>query len=538
MKFRIPKKTDFLWGVSFALPAVVFFRYAMRWSANIPWKDDYPIVLEFLNGFLGNGSLQHKLWLVVEQTNEHRIILIKLLALVQYVLLHEVNFKGLVFMGNLGYILFVYLLVFLAKKADFTNLQILPLPYILFSLTQYQNIVWAAAQVYYWSALFALFFLIALTRKNIFVVIGLYALNLGIIAGGLILYPIGLLFLLLEKRYRDLLVFFCASSILTGLYFFRYSSPEIYPSTASIFMHLDRLAEFFFVFLGNAALSSKLAIPLGILVVMLLGLIFYSAKEKQKLLYLCVLWILFTSAVVAISRNSLGIESAINSRYATYGLITWACTFLGVIYFLRVRGKEQAMLFVTRIMILASIFYFSLSIVRLEVSALLPREFDGKVSYMVTTLNQPDAPNYSLLIEAKKLGIFDYQKSLDLRHPVTSIPAEPAINSNISGVIDAMAGGHLSGWAVIPGLKTQDARISILLKDGTSIIKIPTYMVERPDISTVFKIPFMYDYSGYEAYLNAYAISARSDQLLGIMVENGKNTAISWQTVPAIQIGK
>ena len=538
MKFRLPKITELFWSAGFGLPAVIFFAYAMRWSANIPWKDDYPIVLEFLNGFLGNGTLLHKLWLLVEQTNEHRIILIKVLALLQYLFFHEVNFKGLVFLGNLGYIVFVYLLVILARKAHLSNWQVLPLPYILFSFTQYENFAWAAAQVYYWSALFSLLFIIALTRKNIFAVIGLYALNLGIIAGGLILFPIGALFLFMEKRWKDFLIFLAASAMITGLYFFRYSSPDVYPSTASIFMHLDRLAEYFFVFLGNASLSSRLGIPLGIIAFLLLGFILYHSHGRQKLLFLAVLWVLSTAAVVAISRNSLGVDQALRSRYAMYGLITWSCIFIGILDAANTQGKTRAGLLIGQIMLIAALTYFSLALVRMEVSAFMPRDFDGKLSDLVTTINDPNSPNYSVLMASKKLGIFDYQNSLALRHPVLTRQGEPISNSDFLGHIDGMNNGHISGWALIPGLKTEHSQAFILIKNSASYIIIPTYMLERPDVSTTYKAPFLYNYSGYEAYLNAYSIPESNNQVLGVMVANGIYTAIQWQATPIIDIGK
>ncbi len=83
----------------------------------------------------------------------------------------------------------------------------------------------------------------------------------------------------------------------------------------------------------------------------------------------------------------------------------------------------------------------------------------------------------------------------------------------------------------MPGVSSAGGRVSIVLRRAGEIIKLRTFEFPRPDVSEHFHADGLYDRSGFEAFLGAYTIPAGTYDL-GVMVENGGQTALHWEPVP------
>ncbi len=97
----------------------------------------------------------------------------------------------------------------------------------------------------------------------------------------------------------------------------------------------------------------------------------------------------------------------------------------------------------------------------------------------------------------------------------------------LKGNFDAVNGGYLRGWAFIPDLPSLESRIWIVLLNQTRAFKLQTIAEVRNDISRYAGVEALYDYSGFQVQLDSYALPPATYRL-GILVENGTQTALSW----------
>jgi hypothetical protein len=107
--------------------------------------------------------------------------------------------------------------------------------------------------------------------------------------------------------------------------------------------------------------------------------------------------------------------------------------------------------------------------------------------------------------------------------PATRFPSK-----GYEGNIDHYGQNKLAGWALIAGLEAQRGQAFVLLADDTYLWQVPTCKTQRPDVSVYYQqADGLYDGSGYEVYLGAYALPP-STYRLGILVENEGHQAATW----------
>ena len=127
------------------------------YSVNMPNWDDYDAILDWLNFNVTNHDAAKFFQILFSQATEHRIVFDRLVTLIYYYLFKSVNFSILTFLGLLGQLAILLLLLKIAFKSKFTLLELIPLPYMLFSLSQWELLSWAMASLsQYWQLFFAL----------------------------------------------------------------------------------------------------------------------------------------------------------------------------------------------------------------------------------------------------------------------------------------------------------------------------------------------------------------------------------------------
>jgi hypothetical protein len=523
------------WLVIFSLPFIIFVYHALRYSVNVPVIDDYTSVLSFLNSFVKAVSLRQEAGLIFAPVNEHRVLLLKGMILLDYWLEGKVSFRTLLLIGDIPYLLFTAAMMYVLYKRGLNKYQLIPIPYLLLSLITWMNMLHLTSQVFYWNALFALLMLIALPGRNIWLSCLLYPINIFTLGSGLVFYPLANGFLLIQKKWRELLLFFISSSVFTALYFFHLrSSPG---SLRSGFLHFDQVINAFFAFLGMAFFPARTAVLIGIVfAILLIGIIVFQFKEDEFLPLLS-LWIIGNALLVAAFRSGQGFgENYLTPRYYTFSLIAWVIVYVWGIEMIN-QIRQLAIHRFTSVFILIALFFYTFTLMNLTTGKLLEREKDTRITSLVAlaSSNNPEKyilhpnPSYALAVieTSRQLGVFDYvQTGHSLRYPVRTLNDIPVANSDFKGLIESNDGIHISGWAIIRGLSSEKSKIFVLLKDKQVIYQFETLGIERPDVSTS-----SYLYSGYEAYFAAYAIPPGSYDL-GIMVQNGDRLAIDWQQVP------
>ena len=88
--------------LSILLPIGIFFAVFFRFTVNAPINDDFSAILAFINSYISTPSFEHKMKLLLEQANEHRIVYDRIWTIISYKVFHAINFNFLSLIGNLS----------------------------------------------------------------------------------------------------------------------------------------------------------------------------------------------------------------------------------------------------------------------------------------------------------------------------------------------------------------------------------------------------------------------------------------------------
>ena len=128
------------------LPAIFYFAKLNEYALNLPYRDDYDAILQFLIDFK-HAHFMAKIGLLFSQHNEHRILSSNLIYAGYYSLFGHINFKALIIIGNAQLVvIFLTLLYFIRKCApEFWYIPGLLLSLCIFDINSYENLTWAMA---------------------------------------------------------------------------------------------------------------------------------------------------------------------------------------------------------------------------------------------------------------------------------------------------------------------------------------------------------------------------------------------------------
>lgn len=209
--------------VALAAPVLIYFSWVARVAVNIPFWDDFGLYLMFITKFKMTPAFWEKMELVVAVHNEHRLIFPRLVSLAQYYLSNELNFVALIFIGNLSLLVLCGLLWRHFVKQGLYYAYFIPVPYLLFSFSSWENMAWATcAMQHSFFMLFASATVLSLTSLGLQLGYGYLIFLLLACAtsgGGICLIPVVGLYLLCTKNWRNLLVFGLVALLLLGLYY-------------------------------------------------------------------------------------------------------------------------------------------------------------------------------------------------------------------------------------------------------------------------------------------------------------------------------
>jgi len=173
------------------IPAFVFFKVLNDNAVNVPILDDYDAILNFLHDFKA-ASFINKLVLLFSQHNEHRILHSRLLYISYYSLFGDINFRNIIFLGNLQLLpIFLVSIYFIRKTVDrYWSILSFIWALCIFDLNTYGNAITSMTAVQNYGVVMFFFitlFLYSLDRKYIipaavFQFVGIFSSGNGILA--------------------------------------------------------------------------------------------------------------------------------------------------------------------------------------------------------------------------------------------------------------------------------------------------------------------------------------------------------------------
>ena len=342
------------------VPIVLLFANICHYAVNVPRQDDYDAVLDFMNHFKPAGTAE-RLAMMLNQHNEHRIILTRLTFVTCYLLTGTVNFKVVIFIN------FFYLLLLFTAASYFVRKAlpmhwpwaVIVLSYCLFDLHGFENADFAmAGPQNYGVIMLFLGSLFCYTRARsgylpaaiLLQVLCIYSSGNGNIAAVFIV-----LCNLLMKDRRKIAASIGTLLVFAPLYYYHYGHQQ----TGFFTLEPGKVIPFFLHLLGGHY-GYKHGIASGSITLLLLALCLPPgsrlAVPPQARVLLCIAGFLLASiAITSIYRGNLARVLSTSSRYLIYPDLLTVILFIFLAFRLRSSLLLRPVLFVLTV---AAIFVY------------------------------------------------------------------------------------------------------------------------------------------------------------------------------------
>jgi hypothetical protein len=318
------------------LPVAAAYAILARFFTAVPLLDDYEQIFVFALQFARMPTLAGKFGLLLTtQVSAYKLVFEHLLAALQIVCFGHMNFAVLVWICNLTPAL-IFVLIWRHLDGDHAPargrlLFLLPASLLLFSLNWAETLDWAACGLQYQIVIFfslaALHFLVRPFGSGWSL---LAAVACGILAtsafpNGMLVWPVGVLFLLLQARSgHGLLLRLCGWSAgfavsLAG-YLYHYQRVGIVSKGT-----LPAKLLYAVMFCGSAIENMhhrpvpfiSVAVGLAVLAAFV-DAVRTEFYRRNPFVFYSTLWVLLTSLVVANARVGYGLNQSLSSRYKVY----------------------------------------------------------------------------------------------------------------------------------------------------------------------------------------------------------------------------
>jgi len=351
------RAVQLLVSLTLLIPVGIYFWVWDYYAVNIPKWDDHALKA-FLVEYIQAPGWAEKWQAIFRQHNEHRISVTRLITLLDYSVFGQLNFRRLMFYGNvslLGVVALWWTLLYRNRKPLYT---LIPVPFIWLTLSHYENMYWGMASVQNFGvvvlSVWTLYCCVSRSRALFLFSLLLAALACLTSGNGLLVLPVGAVLLFLAPRWRRLMGWLIASGIYYWAYFSDFSrSPANPDSTFGVGLFIKG----YLYFLGSFAESlpvnnhAQVCLILGsILFLVALSIVSttlfrivrnryeYDFSKITDLFCLgTVLFILGTALIVVYSRAGFGLEGLLTSRYKIYSFLLLIVTYLYVV--IPIRGS-------------------------------------------------------------------------------------------------------------------------------------------------------------------------------------------------------
>ena len=349
--FVAKSSPKYLFGLLILIPIALYYFTVFLFAVNVPLSDDFPAVLGFLGSFLSAAGISEKLRLLFFQHNEHRIVVNKLLTLALYKITGVIDFKLLIYLGNLLLLPAIYGVYLSFKKNKDKVKYFLPAVLIIMVPQFTGSIFWATSALQNISCLaFSILTLALLRKEGVFR--SVYAFFLALLAvlssgNGLFILPAAIILLMLGKRKLAAIWWSVGALLMLLGYFYGYAQP----AHEGIYYAGNPLAvvEFFFCFIGSPVVlnvfymkslfgnNAKLLMLLlsGVLGAGVITYFIYLAKKKyykvNPVIFTMFILLFISAFAAAVTRSGIGPMQAFASRYRLIPLFILALVYLSFI---------------------------------------------------------------------------------------------------------------------------------------------------------------------------------------------------------------
>ncbi|RYF77451.1 MAG: hypothetical protein EOO39_03915 [Cytophagaceae bacterium] len=347
-------------GVIFILAAVFYIAIA-RYAINVPQVDDY-LYIDSVRRIVAAGTpFPEILRLLVEQHNDHRILLSRLLVLADYFLEGQVNYRTLTFLGSVSIVALLWQVYRLFKQAGLAIWMLLPIALLLFQPSYQEDVWWVLCLLQHTLTLLLMIIVFRLlSRSETVAQTGALALG-GLVlfsnSNGLFMWIAIIALLLLMQKWRWAIIWTVVGTVLVSLYFgvdYRFIAKD---SLAAVTQHPGWVIKSIVSFAGSAVYFDQrkwllvpgpwLVLGLGVVVLLIMGLSwvrlltqFTKRISPVMIPFLGLAVVLIGSGVAAALTRSDG-NLMVISRYQLYAV--WCLIVVYVLLLLQLTGQSRKM---------------------------------------------------------------------------------------------------------------------------------------------------------------------------------------------------
>jgi hypothetical protein len=325
---RIPR-----WGQVFLVLLPVVFAYGLMYSlvTNVPMIDDFWHIFSFAIAFVKMPTAGAKLhFLLTNQVGPYKLIFDHALVALQLVVFGRLNFPLMILLGNLT-LVGIFAIYWKNIAPGGTGeagrvLLVLPVSLLLFTLNYAETVDWAISGLQQPAViLFSLAAVHFVTRpggsaRDFALAWGAAVLACLTYANGLLVWPAGLLYLLLRDRRISRLALWCVGFAATAaLYLYHYQfGGHGQNSIASKLLFLAMFCGGGFENMHHRPVPYISAV-IGVLVLGVVAHAVWTRFDRQNpFLFFAMIWVMLTAAVVSNERIVMGLALSLSSRYKIY----------------------------------------------------------------------------------------------------------------------------------------------------------------------------------------------------------------------------
>jgi len=309
------------------LAITALFVYVLALSqhtVNWPFTDDYLATLQFLIDWQTRPALLDRLERILAPHNEHRLVLNHVFELIDLTAFGQVSFAHMVVIGNFLWASAVAAMLWQGRHAGLSWGELSPAIILGCTLSHHDLMIWAMASLQqYGQILLCVLAAWAASRDK-----WLWSLIAAVMAaaaggGGFAVFPAVAICFAARRHWMRA----GATLVLMCLLLLAHAqSLSIAQAEGSRIQHALQhplqAAAYALCFLGSVGKSTQASIALGLLTVLSLGWLMWreDAIRRQPFFVIVCLWLLFSAALAALARLSLGVDQARSTRYTPHAI--------------------------------------------------------------------------------------------------------------------------------------------------------------------------------------------------------------------------
>lgn len=312
-----------------AIPFFIYYLIIDYFAVNIPYYDDFSVILEPLNTVAASTNFNWKVTLLFKANASHVPAITRILTYAQAIFMGGINFRYTIIAGNVGLLLTTLTLLFyFKKKYRLPWYSLLPIPFLLLSITHWEamDFVTPAWQMYWGACLFPVLCFIAIVEGYVICAALAFIAALFLSSGGLCIYPLVIGFCLARKRWLHSIVFAATAGL--GLIAFFHFLPASSGMTGM--PDIRQMAAFIPAFMGNIVSNGvwdlqpyrwiHTSIGCMVLIAGIYVLWKFTDADLAKLVFI---YVVFLAAMAIYARGV--VYQYVPSRYAMFPALAIAC---------------------------------------------------------------------------------------------------------------------------------------------------------------------------------------------------------------------